>query len=176
MRAKVLFFVATDCVYSDRYFPEMLRLQQEFSKQSVTFTWVYPNRYEQLSAVQAHQQEFAAPVADARLDRDGALTRQAAARITPEAAVLVPGRDGGWVTAYHGRIDDRYVRIGLERPRASHLDLEIALQAVLAGRSRPASQRRPRGLRHRARAREPPASILAHRSPVLSRRRAYVEP
>jgi hypothetical protein len=134
VRARVLFFVATDCVYSDRYFPEMLRLQQEFATRGVTFTWVYPNRNEQLAAVQGHQRQFSAPVADAVLDRDGSLTRQAAVRITPEAAVLVPGPGDTWTTAYHGRIDDRYVRIGLERPQASHHDLELAIAAVLAGR------------------------------------------
>jgi hypothetical protein len=137
VHAKVLFFVATDCVYSDRYFPEMLRLQQEFSSRGVTFTWVYPNRYERLPAVQAHQRDFAAPIAEARLDSDGALTRQAAVHVTPEAAVLVPGPHGGWITAYHGRIDDRYLRIGLERPQATHHDLELAIEAVLAGRAAP---------------------------------------
>jgi hypothetical protein len=145
VRARVLFFVATDCVYSDRYFPEMLRLQQEFAPRGVTFTWVYPNHTEHLATVQAHQQEFSAPVANAVLDSDGALTRQAAVHITPEAAILIPGYGSNWITAYHGRIDDRYVRIGLERPHASHHDLEIAIEAVLAGRPAPPATGNPVG-------------------------------
>jgi len=145
IHAKVLFFVATDCVYSDRYFPEMLRLQREFTNRGVTFTWVYPNRYERLSAVEAHQHDFAAPVADVKLDSDGSLTRQAAVHITPEAAVLIPGKNGNWITAYHGRIDDRYVRIGLERPQASHRDLEIAIRQVLAGKPAPPPNGAPVG-------------------------------
>jgi hypothetical protein len=145
VRARVLFFVASDCVYSDRYFPEMRRLQQEFSHRAVTFTWVYPNRNERLPAVEAHQREFAAPIADVVLDNDGKLTRQAAVHVTPEAAVLVPGRDGAWTTAYHGRIDDRYVRIGLERPQATHHDLEMAIQEVLAGRPAPPANGAPVG-------------------------------
>ena len=145
VHARVLFFVATDCVYSDRYFPEMLRLQQEFAQRGVTFTWVYPNHTERLAAVQAHQQEFSAPVASAVLDSDGSLTRQAAVHITPEAAILVPGSGSTWITAWHGRIDDRYVRIGLERPHASRHDLEIAIEAVLAGRPAPPPAGNPVG-------------------------------
>jgi hypothetical protein len=145
VHARVLFFVASDCVYSDRYFPEMLRLQQEFAPRGVTFTWVYPNRTESLAAVQAHQREFFAPVADAVLDSHGALTRQASVHITPEAAVLVPGKDHAWITAYHGRIDDRYVRIGLQRPRPTHHDLEIAIDAVLAGHPAPPAAGNPVG-------------------------------
>jgi hypothetical protein len=137
MRAKVLFFVATDCLYSDRYFPEMLRLQEEFAARGVSFRWVYPNRYEHLSTVEAHQRQFDALPASISLDADGALTRQAGVHITPEAAVLVRGKDGAWITAYHGRIDDRYVRIGLERPQAEHHDLEIAIQALLEGKPAP---------------------------------------
>jgi hypothetical protein len=145
IHARVLFFVATDCPYSDRYFPEMLRLQQQFAPRGVTFTWVYPNHTEHLAAVQAHQQEFSAPVANAVLDSDGALTRQAAVHITPEAAILVPGSGHTWITAYHGRIDDRYVRIGLERPKAGHHDLETAIEAVLAGHPAPPATGNPVG-------------------------------
>lgn len=145
VHTRVLFFVATDCVYSDRYFPEMLRLRQEFAPRGVAFTWVYPNYTERLATVQAHQKEFSAPVESAVLDSDGTLTRQAEVHITPEAAILVPGPKNDWVTTWHGRIDDRYVRIGLERPHALHHDLEMALEAVLAGRPAPAAAGNPVG-------------------------------
>jgi hypothetical protein len=56
---------------------------------------------------------------------------QAEATITPEAAVLVP-EGSGWRTVYSGRIDNRYVDIGRERPRATRHDLEDAVEAVLA--------------------------------------------
>jgi hypothetical protein len=49
--------------------------------------------------------------------------------VTPEAAVYAAGR-----IVYHGRIDDRYVELGLERPAATVHDLDEALGAVLAGR------------------------------------------
>jgi hypothetical protein len=49
--------------------------------------------------------------------------------VTPEAAVYANGR-----VVYHGRIDDRYVDLGLERPAPTVHDLDDALTAVLAGR------------------------------------------
>jgi hypothetical protein len=49
--------------------------------------------------------------------------------VTPEAAVYASGR-----IVYHGRIDDRYVDLGLERPSPTVHDLGDALAAVLAGR------------------------------------------
>ena len=41
--AIVLFFTASDCPISNRYEPEMLRLEQEFAPSRVEFWWVYPN-------------------------------------------------------------------------------------------------------------------------------------
>ena len=59
------------------------------------------------------------------------LVADARATITPEAAVLIPaGR--AWKTVYAGRIDNRYVDIGRERPSATRHDLEDAVEAVLA--------------------------------------------
>jgi hypothetical protein len=55
---------------------------------------------------------------------------------TPEAAVFVP--DGsGWREVYHGRIDDRYLSFGHERPHATQHDLELAIGAALAHRPVP---------------------------------------
>jgi len=49
---------------------------------------------------------------------------------TPEAAVFIPNGDQ-WRELYRGRIDDRYIDLGDERPAAMHRDLEEAIRAVL---------------------------------------------
>ena len=49
--------------------------------------------------------------------------------MTPEAAVF----DGVGRLAYHGRIDDRYVDFGVDRPAPTTHDLADAVTAVLAG-------------------------------------------
>lgn len=131
-RAVVLFFTASDCPIANRTIPEIERLGREFSSQGVYFWWVYPNPEDTASVVRRHQQEFQIRPA-AVLDTEQRLTALARATITPEAAILLP--DGAtWREVYRGRIDNRYLSLGQERPAATRHDLEDALRAVIAGR------------------------------------------
>jgi len=129
----VLYFVATDCPVSNRTFPEMRRVREEFAARGVAFRYVYPNLGESPQGVRRHQAEFDA-AGEALLDDHGVLTRMTHARVTPEAVVL--RRTGAqWATVYEGRVDDRYVRLGLERPAAQNHFVERVVDEVLAGRA-----------------------------------------
>jgi len=65
------------------------------------------------------------------------LARLTGANVTPEAAVLIV--EGKTLKpVYTGRIDDRYLSLGTERPAATRHDLEDALAAILANRPVPA--------------------------------------
>jgi hypothetical protein len=91
---------------------------------------VYPNPAESASAIRQHMTAFAyAGAAQAFRDPEHALVKAAGATVTPEAAVFAGGR-----FVYRGRIDDRYVDLGLERPAATKRDLADALAAVIAGK------------------------------------------
>jgi hypothetical protein len=61
------------------------------------------------------------------------LADRARATVTPEAAVF--DRSGRLV--YHGRIDDRHVDFGVDRPAPTTRDLDDALGALLDGRPVP---------------------------------------
>lgn len=132
-KAIVLFFVASDCPISNRSFPEMKRLREEFSAQGVRFWFVYPNEGERPEEVRTHQSSYDAG-GEALLDVTSALVRMAGARVTPEVSVLVPEGDSRWRPVYTGRIDDRYIRIGQERPKPTEHFAERALASVLRGR------------------------------------------
>ncbi len=134
-KAVVLFFAASDCPISNRYIPEIERLQQAYIPDGVHFLWVYPNPADTAPVVRTHNQQFAVS-ADAVLDVNQRLTALAHATITPEAAILVPAASG-WREVYRGRIDDRYISLGQERPHAMKHDLELAIRAVLASRHVP---------------------------------------
>jgi hypothetical protein len=129
-RAIVLFFAASDCPISNRYVPEIERLDREFAPDGVRFWWVYPNPEDTPEVVRHHQQQFDIH-ADVLLDNQQRLTAMAHATITPEVAVFVPARDT-LREVYRGRIDDRHVSLGQERPSADRHDLEDALHALLA--------------------------------------------
>jgi hypothetical protein len=50
--------------------------------------------------------------------------------VTPEAAVYAGGR-----IVYRGRIDDRHVDLGVERPSATRHELADALASIVAGKA-----------------------------------------
>jgi hypothetical protein len=132
IRVVVLVFAASDCPISNRYVPEIARLNKEFSSQGVRFWWVFPNPEDTAQVVSQHLKDFAIHE-DALLDRDQALVKRANATTTPEAAVF----SADLREVYDGRIDDRYLDIGQERPQPQHHDLETAIAAALAGKPVP---------------------------------------
>lgn len=127
--ATVLLFTAVECPISDRYAPAVRRLAERYDAKGVRFWLVYPNEGETPALVQGHAASLAygLPVV---LDRVRTLTDRAGATVTPEAAVF----DRAGRLRYLGRIDDRYVDFGVDRPAPTTHDLDEALSAVLAGR------------------------------------------
>jgi hypothetical protein len=134
-RAVVLFFAASDCPISNRYIPEVQRIAKQFEPLGVRVWFVYPNPGDDAKVIRAHDLEFAI-TAHTALDTRQTLTRMAQVTITPEAAVFVP-QGTSLHEVYRGRIDDRYLALGAERPQATHRDLEEAIRAVLAGKPVP---------------------------------------
>ena len=128
--AIVFLFASVDCPVSNRYAPEVQRLHAAFAPKNVAFWLVYPNPSDTPDAVRGHLKAFAYPV-HALLDPRHDLVKLAKVTITPEAAVFTRAR----ALAYHGRIDDKFVSLGVERPAATTRDLFDALTAVLAGKS-----------------------------------------
>ncbi len=123
--AIVFLFASVDCPVSNRYAPEVQRLHAAFAAQNVAFWLVYPNPSDTPEAVRDHLAAFSYPV-HALLDPGHDLVKLAKASITPEAAVFNRTR----TLVYHGRIDDRFVSLGVERPAATRRDLFDALTAV----------------------------------------------
>ena len=136
-RAIVLYFIASDCPISNRLLPEMLRIERTFSARHVRFYFVYPNPNETPATIATHRAAYSLePDERVLTDRHETLARLAKANTTPEAAVLI-ARGKSLIPVYTGRIDDRFVSLGTERPTATHHDLEEALAAVLSDRPVP---------------------------------------
>jgi hypothetical protein len=128
--AVVFLFASVDCPVSNRYAPVVQRLHASYAPQNVAFWLVYPNPGDTPDAVRDHLKAFGYPV-HALLDPRHELVKLTGVVVTPEAAVFDKAR----TLAYHGRIDDKYVSLGVERPAATRHDLADALTAVLAGRA-----------------------------------------
>lgn len=131
----VLIFAASDCPISNRYVPEVARLNREFSAKGVRIWWVFPNPEDTARVVAQHDHDFAIREATL-LDRHQTVVHLAHVSVTPEAVVFKT--DGsGLQEVYRGRIDDRYLSIGQERPQPQHHDLEVAIASALAGKPIP---------------------------------------
>lgn len=129
VKALVFFFVSIDCPISNRYAPVVRQLNEAFAPKGVQFWLVYPNPFDTPDGIRAHLKAYSYQNG-ALLDPDHALAKLAKAIVTPEAAVF--DRQGREL--YHGRIDDRYVNLGLERPAPTRHDLEDALNAFVDGK------------------------------------------
>jgi hypothetical protein len=128
-KAAVLIFTTIECPISNRYAPEIVRLQREFEQHGIRFSLVFPNAADTADDIAAHVKRFGYDMPALR-DPDHAIVRRAGATIAPEAAVI----DGAGQVVYRGRIDDRYVAFGVDRPQPTRRDLRDALAAVVAGR------------------------------------------
>lgn len=126
--AIVFLFSSVDCPVSNRYAPVVQRLHATFASQGVAFWLIYPNPSETAGAIREHLKAFRYPVHALR-DPKHELVKQTHVSVTPEAAVFARDRS----LVYHGRIDNRYVSIGIERPSATRHDLLEALTATLSG-------------------------------------------
>lgn len=130
----VLVFTTTDCPISNRYAPEINRLASTFTGK-VRFMLVYPVPADTDDRIRDHVKKFGYTAAWRR-DVDQQLAAEIGIRVTPEVAIL----DGNRNVLYRGRIDDRYITFGKDRPQPTVRDLERSLEAVLAGRPVPVKE------------------------------------
>jgi hypothetical protein len=142
-RVIVLIFAATDCPISNRYIPEITRLDKDLVARGVSFWWVFPNPGDTLAVVRKHQSDFSITT-PALIDPAQELVKVSRASVTPEAAVFEV-RHGEMHEVYHGRIDDRYIAFGQERPQATHHDLEDVIHSVLTNQPMPTPSGSPVG-------------------------------
>ena len=129
-RAHVLVFTTTDCPISNRYAPEIQRLAAAYRERGVAFWLVYPVPGDTSDKIRTHAAQFGFQLPIAR-DTRAELVRHAAVTVTPEVAVIT----AGGAVAYRGRVDDRYVDFGRDRPAPTTRDLDQALTNLLAGRA-----------------------------------------
>lgn len=133
-KAILLFFVTIDCPIGNSYVPEMNRIQDAYGPQGVAVYAVQadPGVTEPAVAKYAKDYQYGFPLL---LDPDQVLVRHVNATVTPQAAILYP--DGRAV--YLGRIDNRVVDFGKNRPQATQSDARSILDAVLSGKLVPYS-------------------------------------
>jgi hypothetical protein len=125
----VLVFISTECPISNKLAPEIERLSHKFPTNEVSFNLVYPNASDTDGKISAHRHDFHLSSNFLR-DPKHELVKTAGATVTPEAAIFDSNRE----LAYRGRINDRVLALGKDRPQATRNDLEETINALLAGK------------------------------------------
>jgi len=123
----VYVFTTTDCPISNRYAPEIRRLAAKFATRA-KFVLVYPVPADSAEKIADHRKKFGYDVPFVR-DVEQKLVKMTGVTVTPEVALMQ-----GSQLLYRGRIDDRVVDFGKDRPAPTRRDLEMAIDAVLAGK------------------------------------------
>jgi hypothetical protein len=137
-RLTVYVFTTTDCPIANRYAPEIQRLAAKY-QQFARFVLVYPVPTDTPELISEHQKKFAY-VLDSVRDTDQKLVKMTGVTVSPEVAVM-----RGTQVLYRGRIDDRYIELGKERPNPTRRDLESALDLITTGRAAAVKQTRAIG-------------------------------
>ena len=128
-KANLFVFLSADCPICAKYTPELRRLSQAWAGKGIRCWFVYPDPDTELKKLQVHSAECKF---EGRflLDRKQNLASRCRIQFTPEAALFSPSGE----LVYHGRIDDRFPALGVERP-VSERTLELAIDHFLAGRT-----------------------------------------
>ena len=135
VRATALIFMRADCPLANRAAPEIARVRRLGADRGLRVWLVYVDPQEPAARVRSHLAEYALGEPAVR-DPDHVLVERSGVRVTPEAALYVHG-PGAPRLVYRGRLDDRVVALGRQRPRATRFDLREADEHALADPAAP---------------------------------------
>jgi hypothetical protein len=125
----VVVFTRTDCPISNRFAPEIRRLDEQYRARGVNFYLVYVDPSEAPDAIRRHLYGYDYHCPGLR-DPKHELVAYCGAKATPEAVVF--GKDR--TITYQGRISDQYVEVGNARATAVQHDLADAIEATVLGK------------------------------------------
>ena len=136
----VVIFTRTDCPISNRFAPEIRRLDETYRPRGVDFFLVYVDPREDAPTIRRHLAEYQYACEGLR-DPEHALVAYCHATATPEGVVFDPQG----TIVYQGRISDQFVEVGSAKPQAAQHDLADAIEATVLGRPVAVAQTRAVG-------------------------------
>ena len=126
--ATTFIFVTDDCPISNRYAPEVQRLTKYFQPLGIDFHLVYVKPNISKEEIEKHKEQFFSEMTSVLHDPFHDLVNFSEAIVTPQAAIFDERKN----LVYSGRIDDRYIDFGKQRPKVQKSDLEDALLNVMS--------------------------------------------
>jgi hypothetical protein len=128
-KATVLIFYILHCPISRKYTPEINRIFSDYSKKGVRFFLIHEDLEMSREEVAKEAKEFGL-LPPILVDKWRTQMRRTGATMSPEAAVY----DSNQRLRYLGRIDDRWITLGNQKPKPTTHDLRSAIDLALSGR------------------------------------------
>ena len=125
---RVIIFADTECPVSQSYMLELRKLSAEYASRNVKFEMVFPVATATDNEIKTFLKKYNVPF-PGYPDKDRGRTRRYHATVMPEAVVL----NSQGLTVYQGAIDNWYVALGKNRPKATEFYLRNAIEATLNG-------------------------------------------
>ncbi len=125
----VVAFLGTECPLANLYAPRLAELAERWTPKGVAFIGINSNMQDSVTEVGAHAQRHKMKFAVLK-DAGNKIADRFGALRTPELFVLDKDR----TVRYRGRIDDQF-GVGLQKPKATRNDLEVALAELLDGKT-----------------------------------------
>ncbi len=120
----VSYFLSSTCKICQFYSLEIKAIYQEYYKEGIEFTGLFPGKLESDSTLLSYKELYQIPF-DLKLDSEKHVKWNAT--ITPEVFVTNSAGD----ILYYGRIDDAYFSVGKRRARIKHHELRDVLDALM---------------------------------------------
>lgn len=125
---RIIYFLDPECPITQSYMGEIKNISSDYSGKGVTFEAVFPVYTVTDRAIKKFFSKYQIPFPGSK-DKHHTKTRRYHAKVMPEVVLL----DKSGMIAYQGAIDNWYVGLGKNRPRATEFYLRNAIQAVLNG-------------------------------------------
>jgi thiol-disulfide isomerase/thioredoxin len=125
---RVIIFADTECPVSQSYMLELRKLATEYAARNVKFEMIFPVATATESEIKAFLKKYNIPFRGYP-DKDRSRARRYRATVMPEAVVL----NSQGAAVYQGAIDNWYVSLGKNRPKATEFYLRNAIEATLNG-------------------------------------------
>ncbi|NKB76455.1 MAG: redoxin domain-containing protein [Gammaproteobacteria bacterium] len=136
----VVVFLGTQCVISRRMISRLNELAAMATELNFDFYGLFPNHWDTLNSINTFKREYEVGF-PLLLDREAQVAKRLKPMVSPESFVF--DKNKGLV--YRGRIDNRFVSIGVLRNQITRHDLFDAMQSVSQGRLPAISETEPVG-------------------------------
>jgi len=140
----LIVFYSSECPICKKTARPLADIIQEYAPQGLNVTLVFPGSFEQKKKVERFCKEHRLSdniKTSVVFDKSHEWVRKYHASITPEFFLISPQGD----VLYSGALDDRFVKVGVQKPFAEKHYLKDALQAALNGREIPLKRTEPIG-------------------------------